>query len=155
MASVARLIARLIQAHKRRQMWRRLTRALGISGRAGGAGTSVSLASLSTHLDVEWYARDIHPWDRDLPIERKAVLFAKGSLAHTVTAIRRAFERFPEVESVQIRVLDPRKPHGLLFAGSVFRGDLASVPQNLSPAMTLKLLGIAYRLIDGVLEPLQ
>ena len=149
-----RLITRFVQERRQRQMWRRLAKALGIGRRPADSADVTPLRHVSTHMEIEWYARDIHPWDRDLPDKRKAALFAEGSLAHTATAIRRAFERFPEVTSVSIRVLAPRKPHGILFAGSVSRLDLAGVPENLSPAMTLKLLGITYQMSDGVLEPL-
>jgi hypothetical protein len=151
---VTRLITQLVQKRRQRQLWRRLTKALGIGRRPAESSGVATLNQVSTHLEIEWYARDVHPWDRDLPDKRKAVLFAEASLAQTATAIRRAFERFPEVSSLSIRVLAPRKPHGLLFSGSVLRRDLEGVPGHLSPAMTLKLLGIDYQLIDGVLEPL-
>jgi hypothetical protein len=109
---------------------------------------------VATRLEIEWYARDLHPWDRDLPLERKATLVAEESLTHTAAAIRRAFDQFPEVDAIEIRVLAPYNPHPLLFTGLVTREGAMQCAPNLSPAMTLKLLGIEYRMIDGHLEPL-
>jgi hypothetical protein len=139
---------------ERRRFWRRLTRALKLRPRAGEWTVRRSLGKVSARLEIEWYAPDVHPWDGDLPAERKARLFAEESLTHTVDAIRRAFDRFPEVDTLGIRVLGPHKPHAALFAGTVSRENLKQCAPTLSPAMTLKLLDIQYRMVDGQLMPM-
>ena len=149
------LVAEWVRRRKRRQMRRRLTKALGLGPRAGESRSLESLSSVSTQLEIEWYAHDVHPWDDDLPAERQEQLFAESSLTHTVAAIYRAFERFPEVDMLHIRVLEPRKPHGVLLAGTVSRAELNEAAPSVSPAMTLKMLGIRYRTIEGNLQRLE
>src|SRR5262249_43539864 len=139
---------------RERRLWKRLTRALGLGPRAAEVPDRVPLSNVSTRMEIEWYAREVHPWDRDLPAERKARLFADESLTHTGAAIRGGWERFPEVDAIEISVLEPHKPHAVLFKGSVSRDGFDRCPPNLSPGMTLKLLGVEYRLTDGCLEPL-
>jgi hypothetical protein len=132
-----------------------VSRALGLSPRAGERRRSLSLGRLSTQLEIEWYAHDVHPWDQDLPPEQQAARFTEETLQHTVAAIRRAFERFPEVDALQIVVREPRRPHGVLFAGRAARAEAAECATTLSAAMALKLLGIEFRIVDGRLEPLR
>ena len=148
-------VGQWLSGRERRRLWRRLANALELKPQAGKVNRRPSLVNVSTRLEIEWYARDIHPWDCDLPRERQARLFAEEALTHTAAAIRRAFARFPEVDAIEIRVLEPHKPHGLLFTGAVTREDLKECSPNLSPAMTLKLLGIEYRLVDGNLTELR
>ena len=50
---------------------------------------------LSSHcLKLEWRARDIHPWDRDLPPAQQAELFSEQALQDTDVALNRLFRRF-------------------------------------------------------------
>jgi hypothetical protein len=132
----------------------RLAQALGLGSRAGERRRREPIRRVATHLEVEWYAHDIHPWDADLPDEHRARLFAEGVLAHTVTAIRGAFDRFAEVESIAITVLEPRTPHRVLLRGAVTRGDVVEASRTVSAAMSLKLLGVEYRMSEGQLQPL-
>jgi hypothetical protein len=110
---------------------------------------------VSTHLEIEWYAHDVHPWDADLPDDRQARLFVDSALSQTLSAIRRAFERFPEVDSIAVRVLDPRDPTGVLLRGAVSRRDLDAATAIKSDAMSLKLLGVEFQLVDSDLQPLR
>jgi hypothetical protein len=146
------LVVQWLRGRERRRFRRRLNKALELRPRGGESKDHLSLSNVSTRLEIEWHARDIHPWDGDLPPERKARLFAEESQTHTVVAIRRTFERFPEVDAIGIRVLEPHKPHAVLFTGTVSRDDLKQCSPSLSPAMTLKLLGIEYRIVDGHLK---
>jgi hypothetical protein len=100
-------------------------------------------------LKVEWYARDLHPWDRDLPVDRRAELFVAGFMADTVVAIRRIFERLAEIDAIQIRVLEPTEPYRTVLAGTVCRDDLNASRDCPSPAMSLRLLGVQHRVTDG------
>jgi hypothetical protein len=132
-----------------------VSRALGLTRRPGERRRPPALGRVSTQLEIEWYAHDVHPWDDDLPVELQAARFAEETLQHTVAAIRRAFERFPEVDGLQIVVREPRRPHGVLFTGRVSRAEAARCATSLSAAMALKLLGIEFRMVDGRLEPLR
>jgi hypothetical protein len=100
-------------------------------------------------LNVEWHARDAHPWDCDLPIEQRAELFTAGLIADTVVAIRQLFEDLAEVDVIQICVLAPNDPDMTILAGTVCRDDLNAAVGCPSPAMSLRLLGLQHRLVDG------
>jgi hypothetical protein len=117
--------------------------------RGGVAGDGSLSPKMSLSLNVEWYARDLHPWDSDLPVDRRAELFAAGLVADTVVVIRRMFERLAEIDAIQIRVLEPIEPHKTVLAGTVCRDDLNATRGCPSPAMRLKLLGVQHRLTDG------
>jgi hypothetical protein len=146
-------LAAWAKERRQRQWWRRVTRAIGLQPRAGEPRRPSSLGSVSTCLEIEWYAHDVHPWDRDLPPDQMAARFAAETLQHTLSAVRRAFERSPEVDTLQIVVREPRRPHGVLLAGRVSRAEAAQCAATPSPAMALKLLGIEFRIADGQLQP--
>jgi hypothetical protein len=139
---------------ERRRIMRRVVRVLRAGGRAGIRPDERRLQKISTHLDLEWRAREIHPWDRDLPRERQAELFAIQLLEDTVSDIRRLFASLPELDTIHIAVREQPEPHHLLLQGTVTRAAVRQVRDCPSPAMSLKLLGVCYRLMDGSLEPL-
>ncbi len=134
---------------ERRRLRNRVTRALTMAPRGGVANDSSLLREMSLSLKVEWYARDLHPWDRDLPVERRAEVFTAELMADTVVAIRQIFERLAEIDAIQIRVLEPAEPHKTVLAGTVCRDDLNATRDCPSPAMSLKLLGLQHRVSDG------
>jgi hypothetical protein len=107
---------------------------------------------MSVAVKLEWYARDVHPWDCDLPADRRGELFTAELMTDTVVAIQQMFERLAEVDVIQIRVLAPNQPDKTVLAGTVCRDDLYALyaAQTCpSPAMSLKLLGVRHRLADG------
>src|SRR5579864_776789 len=69
-----------------------IERALALHLRGEVRSDGLNPTSLATHLEIEWRARDIHPWDRGLlsPAQRAAA-FVKQSLADTEAAIYRLF----------------------------------------------------------------
>jgi hypothetical protein len=100
-------------------------------------------------LKVEWQARDVHPWNEDLPVGRRAELLTTELMADTIVAIRQIFERLAEVDVIHIRVLAPNAPDKTVLAGTVCRDDVDAAQACRSPAMSLKLLGVQYCLADG------
>jgi hypothetical protein len=69
-------------------------RALALRPRGAIANDVLNLNSLilSGHcLKLEWRARDIHPWDRDLPLAEQAELFCEQALQDTDVALIRLF----------------------------------------------------------------
>jgi hypothetical protein len=100
------------------------------------------LGELSARLRVEWRARDLHPWDRDLPAERRTVVLRDQALRDTDAAILRLFHLLPEMDAIDIRVLEPREPHRLLLAGTVTRADVLATRSIASPGMRLRMMGV-------------
>lgn len=110
------------------------------------------LTKLCGQLQVEWQTRGIFPWDRHLPADRQAQLFREQALHDTDAAIVRLFQGLPEIDAIEIRVLEPYAPNRLLLAGTVERHDVIATRSLLSPAMRLKVMGVQYHVKDGQLD---
>ena len=87
---------------------RMVVRALALRPRGGIANDVLALRKLSIGLHLEWLARDIHPWDRDLPEGSRAELFVQQCLEDVDAAIPRLFHRLPEVDVIEVDVVEPR-----------------------------------------------
>jgi diadenosine tetraphosphatase ApaH/serine/threonine PP2A family protein phosphatase len=109
----------------------------------------------SMHLDIEWQAAGIHPWDRDLPEERQEQFFTIRLLEDTVLRIRSLFTALPDIDTVRIKVLGPIPQCGALLEGTIARARLRDCETCRSPAMCLKLLGVTFQLRGGRLEPIE
>jgi hypothetical protein len=114
------------------------------------------LSKLSAHLQVEWRARDIHPWDRDQPSSRQAELFREQALHDTADAVVRLFQILPEMDALDIRVLGPGTfGEKLMFAGTVSRSEAFAARSLSSSGMRLMVMGVRYQVRNGHLEPLE
>jgi hypothetical protein len=110
------------------------------------------LAGLTIRLRLEWRARDVHLWDRDLPEPLQAQQFVRQSLADADAAIARLFETVPELQVADIAVRAPGSDL-VIMAGTVHRDDLRT-STRLSVEMRLKTLGIQYRVIGCRFDPI-
>src|SRR5262245_45815366 len=81
--------------------------ALALHRRGEVRSDRLALETVCNRLEIRWRARDIHPWDRDLPDHERQILFADQALADTEAAIVRLFERLPEVDVIELGVLEP------------------------------------------------
>ena len=137
----------------RGRLRRIVTRALALTPRGFIPHDVPRLNKLSAQLRVEWLTRDIHPWDRVLPLRRRAELFRDQASRDTDAAISRLFQILPDLAAIEIRVLEPHSPNRLVFAGTVVREDVLAARSVASPGMRLKLMGIRSHTTDGHLEP--
>ena len=144
----------LEERRERRRLRKRVLRTLALQPRGAILNDQLPLRNLSNYLEVEWCARNVHPWNEDLPRERLAELFVSQAIDDTLAAIERLFDTLVEVDTLHIRVLEPAPPHHRLLAGTVYRHDLGEARRLQSPAMGLKVLGVQYRIADGAFEPL-
>src|ERR1700730_1751470 len=88
---------------------RRIRKALALHLRGEARRDGLTVDKLSSHLEIRWRARDIHPWDRSLTSRyEREVMFAEQALADTETAVFRLFENLPEVAVVELSVLEPK-----------------------------------------------
>jgi len=129
-----------------------VSKSLALTPRGGIPKDVLILSKLSTSMRLEWQARDIHAWDRDLPAGRRAEMFVEQSLSDTNASILRFFQTLPEIDVIEIRVLDPNSGVAII-AGTVTR-DEALTTSSPSPGMKLKKLGVDYRLRNWHFEPL-
>lgn len=108
----------------------------------------------TTQLQIEWRARDIHPWDRGLlsPAQRAAA-FVEQSLVDTEAAIYRLFGALPYVDVIILRVLD-RTDDTVIISGSVSRLAASARDEKLSIGMRLRYLGLTYHSAGSQFEPL-
>ena len=146
---------RLLARFARWWFCRRIVKALALNKRPKEVrADGLSLSQSRNRLEIEWRARDVHPWDRDrgLPQSDVTELFAKQCLDDTGAAIERLFSELPEVEFIDFTVIDPKSSAPILH-GSVDRSE-ANTANDMSPGMKLKKFGATYRLTDWRFEPL-
>jgi hypothetical protein len=137
------------------QWWfcRRVVKALALNRRPREVRTDgLSLSQFRNRLQIEWRARDIHPWNNGLPESRVNELFAQQCLDDTGAAVERLFCELSEIQSIEFTVIDP-KSSAAIVRGSVDRSE-ANMADNASPGMKLKKLGANYRLTNWRFEPL-
>ena len=96
-------------------------------------------------LRVRWRARLIHPWDRDLPTDTTERLLVEQSFADTEAALHRLFTTLPEIDIIELRVLDPVSEQTIM-AGIVRRSDLEAARCFASVKMRLGESGVDFRL---------
>jgi hypothetical protein len=111
--------------------------------------------NLRTHLEIEWRARDIHPWDRSLlaPAQRAAA-FVEQSLADTEAAVYRLFEDVHQVDVITLKVFDQTSDN-VIISGTVSRADILARDEELSIGMRLRNLGLTYHSAGSVFERLE
>jgi hypothetical protein len=117
---------------------RSIKRALALHLRGEVRRDGLYAARVTTHLDIEWRARDIHPWDRSLLAPpQKAAAFVEQSLADTEAAIHGLFAALPQVDVVTLRVLDRASEHAII-SGTVTRPVTSILDERLSVGMRLR-----------------
>jgi hypothetical protein len=117
-------------------------RALSLKPRGGIGKDGLVVRNLSARLRVELLARPIHPWDRDRPADERNELFVQQCLDDVSTAIPNLFRTMPEIQEMEITVLDP-KCKSAIIAGVVNRSD-ALAATGFSAGMKLREMGLAY-----------
>jgi hypothetical protein len=145
-------IRQLLDVFARKRLRRQVMRALALNRRGEARGDTLSLNRLNNRLEIEWRAREVHPWDRDLPERRIAHLFAVQCLDDTSAALERLFSELAEIDITEFKVMHPVS-NVLIVLGSVARLETRTVKAN-STGMRLKQLGVTYRLRDWQFEPL-
>ncbi|HYZ72375.1 MAG TPA: hypothetical protein VE641_04805 [Chthoniobacterales bacterium] len=132
-----------------------LIKALALKPRGGVANDKLVLSKVSGRLELEWHARDIHPWDRDLPACRQAELHFEQALRDADLAIQRVFRKLPEIERIEIRILDTHDSTKVILAGTVTREDAFAAGISSSSKMRLMMMGVRLgRIVGARVEPL-
>jgi hypothetical protein len=105
-------------------------------------------------LQLEWFARDVHPWDRDLPAPHQAELFCQQALQDTEAAILRLSRMLPDIAQVNFRVLDPHASRRVILTGNVERREIPWACRLESIKMRLLMMGVQFLMAGGQLESL-
>jgi len=146
------LIKRWLKAPKAGRTREVVSKALALHSRGEARTDDPELMDLSVRMQVRWRAREIHPWDRDLSPPRAAKKLAQQSLADTEAALERLFKACPDVDVIELSVIepDPQSDRPIMF-GTVRREDFEQW-HPLSTDMRLRLVGVHYRLVDNHIE---
>jgi hypothetical protein len=129
-------------------------RSLALAPRGAVPNDVLVLTKLSTSpLRIEWRARDLHPWDRDLSLALRTKLFHEQALQDTEEALRRLFAGFPAMEQIVFRVLEPAAPNRVIAAGNVARGEFDAADRFPSLRMRLHMMGVRIAAAGKELEP--
>jgi hypothetical protein len=132
---------------------RKVSRALDLYLRGEVRRDGLQLTSMRSSLEIEWRARDVHPWDRDSRRDERRAMLVSQTLFDTDAAIARLFDSLPYVDVLQIRVLGVGSDTSIL-GGTVTRSSLEEVRDGLSVRMKLRELGITYHSEGLQFEPL-
>ncbi len=119
--------------------------ALALHRRNEVRSDGLALNSVCSRLEICWYARDVHPWDYGLSPERRESAFNRQAMEDTEAAALRILERRPEVEEIEVKVLDPHSS-ALLASGTVQRSALNGAGLR-SPSVRMRLGELGIRCI--------
>ncbi len=108
---------------------------------------------ISNHLEIEWTARNTHPWDRGQRWD-SGFLFVEQTLADTDAAVARLFEALPQVDAIMLRIFDPASGAAIV-AGTVYRSAISDVNRNVSIRMRLNRWGLRFRSTGLSFDPLE
>lgn len=136
-----------------RRYRRRAEHALALNRRGEARNDGLVLKAIRNRLEIQWRARDIHPWDRNLPPERIAPIFVEQALADTEAAVSRLFLALPQIDLIDLTVLG-LESDAVIIAGTVDRSILGKGPLAPSVRMRLRQLGLNYHLAGSHFEPL-
>src|SRR5580698_6978185 len=110
------------QAGQRGAIGEHVHRALSLKPRGGVGNDGLVVCNVSARLRVELLARPIHPWDRHRPAQERSELFVQQCLEDVSIAIPQLFRSMPEIQEMEITVLDPGGKSAIM-AGVVNRSD--------------------------------
>jgi hypothetical protein len=147
-----RLLANLTKRLNGLRYRRGIERALALHLRDEVRSDGLNLKKLTNRLEIEWCARDIHPWDRHEPPDQRAWLFVRQCLTDTDAAVTRLFQELPQVDTIALSVLEPHS-ESVILAGTVDR-DEVEPDAGLSVGMRLWRRGIKYHSDGFQFEPL-
>jgi hypothetical protein len=143
-ARFTQIVDRISELYSERLFHRRVARALALNRRGEARSDGLRLSFVKTSLRIEWCARDIHPWDRDLPQEQAERRFAAQCLEDTHAAVGRLFARIPALDRIELSVKrEPSQP--AVLAGTIEREEFRRNRQS-SIGMRLRLLGLKFRM---------
>lgn len=125
---------------------RGIEKALALHRRSEVRPDGLTLIRATNRLEIEWRAREIHPWDRGREHSEHELQFTERSFADTDAALSRLFIALPEIDVIDFRVIHPRSDIRIL-AGTVERSAPVSSTHSLSPRSRLWRRGVTILLL--------
>ncbi len=147
------IASRISDFYKAHIFWRKIERALALHQRGEVRSDGLQLTSATTTLRIEWVARSVHPWDRNLPADKSDRLFSHQCLDDTHAALGRLFAEIPVLDTIEVRVRR-NLLHPPILLGTVERESFRSQHCS-STAMKLRAMGLSFRMSNLCLEELE
>lgn len=132
---------------------RNVYNALALQRRGEVRADGLEVHRLTSQLEVEWWARELHPWDRFASPEKAAFKFVQQTLADTEAAIAGLFEASPLFDIIHLRVLE-RQTGRLIMDGVVHRSSVEK-DRSLSIGMRLVRSGVRFHSSGWYFESLE
>jgi hypothetical protein len=123
-----------------------INNALSLHRRGEGRRDGLTLTQASHRLEIEWRARDVHPWDRSSEPEERERLFTEQSIADADAALSRLFNELPEIDVIEFSVTHPDS-HQRILAGTVERAARVPSRRGLSPRTRLWHRGVSTTIL--------
>jgi hypothetical protein len=120
--------------------------ALDLHRRGEARRDGLTLTQASHYLEIEWRARDVHPWDRACESGEREFLFAEQSIADTDAALSRLFNELPEIDVIEFRVTQPDSDQRIL-AGKVERSGRLPSARGVSARTRLWRQGVTITIL--------
>ena len=128
---------------------KRIQNALALNRAGEARPDGLTLIRASHHLQIEWRAREIHPWDRNSgsseSMERE-LLFMEQAIADTDAALSRLFRDLPEVGVIKFSVIHPHSQDCML-EGTVDRSARVPSGRGISARTRLWYRGITITIL--------
>lgn len=149
----ARIASRVSDCYKAHVFWTKIERALALHKRGEARSDGLRLLSAKTILSIEWLARSIHPWDRDLPAAQAERVFTQQCLHDTSAALTRLFDEIPVLEAIEVRVRRVPSRPPIVF-GTVRRDCLKNIDCP-SIGMKLRTIGLSFKMTNLCLDEIE
>lgn len=139
-----RNIAKVWRQRRRLQKYEhRINDALALQKRNEVRPDGLVLDNTRSKLEIRWRAREVHPWDRESPALERERTYLRQVMEDTEAAVFRLFERLPEVDEIDLRVLDFQS-ETVLVSGTVQRASLTS-SCDCAPSVRMRLASLGVR----------
>ncbi len=102
--------------------------ALALQQLGEGRNDGLTLVQATHHLEIEWRARDIHPWDRACEPDERELLFSEQSIADTDAALSRLFNELPAIDVIEFKVTHPDRDERILGGKAERSRQVPSIP---------------------------
>ena len=145
--------SKVSDCYKAHVFWRKVERALSLNQRGEVRSDGLQLTSAKLTLRIDWLAREIHPWDRNLPAQQAERLLTQQCLDDADAAITRLFAEIPVLDTIELCVRrDISRPP--ILRGTIHRDSLRG-NHYASTGMRLRAIGLSFRLNNLCLEEVE
>lgn len=150
-STIIRLASKVSRIYSEKIFFAKIHRALALHLRGEARSDGLRLTAARTVLQLEWLARDLHPWDRDLPSARAHREFSAQCFDDTNAAISRLFNEIPVLDAIEV-CIRREAAQSPLVSGTVEREDFERNDRSPAP-MKLRRFGLKFRMNNEGLEP--